>query len=95
VANAVVAAAMRGRDDALPLLLLDGRIVAQGAYPAREALAGLVGLTAASASATGTAIGGEAAPKACCTPKAPKDAAAPKSCCTPKDETAAGAGKCC
>lgn len=36
--------AMRVRDDALPLILLDGKVVAQGAYPAREALAALVGL---------------------------------------------------
>jgi AhpD family alkylhydroperoxidase len=46
VGNPVVVAAMRGRDDALPLLLLDGKIVAQGAYPEREALAGLVGVAA-------------------------------------------------
>lgn len=46
VGNPVVVAAMRGRDDALPLLLLDGKIVAQGAYPPRATLAGLVGLTA-------------------------------------------------
>jgi len=44
VGNAVVAAAMRQRDDALPLLLLDGTIVAQGSYPERAALAGLVGV---------------------------------------------------
>lgn len=46
VGNPVVVAAMRGCDDALPLLLLDGKLVAQGAYPAREALAGLVGVAA-------------------------------------------------
>ena len=28
--------AMRGRDDALPLLLVDGKIAAQGSYPARD-----------------------------------------------------------
>lgn len=44
VGNPLVSAAMRGRDDALPLVLLDGKIVAQGAYPGREALADLVGL---------------------------------------------------
>jgi len=46
VANAAVAEAMQKRDDALPLVLLDGKIVAQGAYPERSALAGLVGLEA-------------------------------------------------
>ena len=44
VANAEVAAAMRARDDALPLLLVDGKIVAQGSYPAREVLAELAGM---------------------------------------------------
>ena len=44
VSNAVVSAAMRQRDDALPLLLVDGKVVAQGSYPAREALAELVGI---------------------------------------------------
>jgi AhpD family alkylhydroperoxidase len=44
VAHAVVTEAMRGRDDALPLVLLDGKIVSQGTYLSRDALAGLVGL---------------------------------------------------
>jgi AhpD family alkylhydroperoxidase len=44
VANPVVAQALRGRDDALPLLLLDGKIVAQGSYPAREVLSELAGV---------------------------------------------------
>ncbi|GAO01270.1 arsenite efflux transporter metallochaperone ArsD [Anaeromyxobacter sp. PSR-1] len=46
VGNPVVAAAIRGRDDALPLLLLDGKIIAQGSYPEREELAGRAGLAA-------------------------------------------------
>lgn len=46
VGNPEVVAAMRRRDDALPLLLLDGKIVAQGSYPERAALAGLVGVAA-------------------------------------------------
>jgi AhpD family alkylhydroperoxidase len=41
-----VAAAIRGRDDGLPLFLVDGKIVAQGSYPSREVLAELVGLVA-------------------------------------------------
>ena len=45
VGNAAVAAAMRARDDALPILLVDGRIVAQGSYPAREVLAELAGVS--------------------------------------------------
>jgi hypothetical protein len=46
VANPVVADAIRGRDGGLPLVLVDGKIAAQGVYPAREVLASLVGLTA-------------------------------------------------
>ncbi len=46
VGNPVVADALRGRTDALPLVLVDGKIVAQGSYPERDALAGLVGLAA-------------------------------------------------
>jgi hypothetical protein len=45
VANPIVAQAMHGRDDALPLLLIDDKIVAQGSYPAREVLAGLAGIS--------------------------------------------------
>lgn len=44
VGNPDVVAAMRGRDDALPLVLLDGKIVTQGSYPERAALAGLAGV---------------------------------------------------
>jgi len=68
VANPVVAEAMQQREDALPLVLLDGKIVAQGAYPARAALAGLVGLEAPAV---------QPAAKACCKPK---DSSAKKCC---------------
>lgn len=44
--NPVVAQAIRGREDALPLLLVDGKIVAQGSYPPREVIAELVGIAA-------------------------------------------------
>jgi AhpD family alkylhydroperoxidase len=43
VENPAVAQVMRSNDDALPLLLLDGRIVAQGSYPDSEALEALLG----------------------------------------------------
>jgi AhpD family alkylhydroperoxidase len=46
VGNPVVAEAIRGRDDGLPLLLVDDKIVAQGSYPAREVLAKLAGVAA-------------------------------------------------
>jgi AhpD family alkylhydroperoxidase len=44
VGNPVVSQAIRGRDDGLPLLLVDGKIAAQGSYPAREVLAELAGV---------------------------------------------------
>jgi AhpD family alkylhydroperoxidase len=47
VGNAVVAQAIRGRDDGLPLFLVDGKIAAQGSYPSREVLAELAGVAAA------------------------------------------------
>jgi AhpD family alkylhydroperoxidase len=46
VENATVAQAIRGREDGLPLLLVDGRIAAQGSYPTREVLGRLVGVAA-------------------------------------------------
>ncbi len=54
VRNGEVAAAMRARDDALPLLLLDGKIVAQGSYPSREALGELIGVAVPKGSGTET-----------------------------------------
>jgi hypothetical protein len=42
VENPVVVAALRGRSDALPMVLLDGSVVSEGAYPARAALYALV-----------------------------------------------------
>lgn len=44
VDNPVVAQAIRGSEDRLPLVLVDGKVVAQGSYPAREVLAELVGI---------------------------------------------------
>jgi hypothetical protein len=78
VENPVVAQAIRGRDSGLPLLLVDGRIVAQGSYPAREVLAELVGLSHRNVVATKPQAAG------CCGPgdAAPViPGAAPKKCC--------------
>ena len=46
VGNPVVAQAIRGRDDGLPLLLVDRKIAAQGSYTSREVLAELAGVVA-------------------------------------------------
>jgi hypothetical protein len=55
VANATVSAALRdGGDAQLPLLLLDGTIVARGGYPARAELARLAGVTASSSGSKAT-----------------------------------------
>jgi AhpD family alkylhydroperoxidase len=45
VGNPVVAQAIRGKDDGLPLILVDGKIVAQGSYPSREVLGELAGIS--------------------------------------------------
>jgi AhpD family alkylhydroperoxidase len=44
VANSEVTAAMRARDDALPLIVVDGKIVSQASYPERSVLAELAGI---------------------------------------------------
>jgi AhpD family alkylhydroperoxidase len=44
VSNPTVAGAIRGRDDALPLILVNGAIASQGSYPSREVLAELAGI---------------------------------------------------
>ena len=87
VANAAVAAAMRARDDALPVLIVDGRIVAQGSYPTREVLAELAGIALPKTIPT-EAVQKAQAPKACCAPAAAapvslsrKPGPAPKKCC--------------
>jgi hypothetical protein len=54
VSNPLVAQALRAGGDALPMLIVDGKVAAQGGYPDRVALAALVGL--------------ETAPAACCPP---------------------------
>ncbi len=41
--NPVVSDAIHGRDDGLPLILVDGKIVAQGSYPSRAVLTELTG----------------------------------------------------
>ncbi len=46
VNNPVVAQAMRTSADALPMVIVDGKVAARGRYPDREALAALVGLDA-------------------------------------------------
>lgn len=77
VRNPLVAQAMRGGDGALPLLLVDGKIAARGQYPAREALAALVGLEAPRAAR----VEGETR-AACCGPReAAPVALASKKCC--------------
>jgi hypothetical protein len=75
VGNPVVAAAIRGRDDALPLLLVDGAIAAQGSYPTREALARLAGVAFRVEPATDATRPGR------CAPSAPGASATSKKCC--------------
>ena len=72
VGNPVVADAIRGRDDALPLLLVDGKIAARGSYPTRGVLAELVGVRHA------PAVPKPEATSACCPPQG---VASQKKCC--------------
>ena len=44
IENETVATAMREKGECLPLILVDGRIVAEKTYPTREALASLAGV---------------------------------------------------
>jgi hypothetical protein len=71
VGNPVVSAALRSRSDALPLLLLDGKLVAEGAYPSRDELYRLLGLAPPAPPKL-------AVTSACCPPAA---GAAAKKCC--------------
>ena len=81
VANPAVAEALRGGIGALPLVLVDGKIVTRGAYPSREALAASVGLEAPER------LHGDPVQRACCAPAegAPiglgKPSDARKKCC--------------
>ena len=43
--NETVAKAMQEKGECLPLVLVDGRIVAEKTYPTREALASMAGVT--------------------------------------------------
>ena len=45
IENETVAVAMREKGECLPLVLVDGRIVAEKTYPTREALASLAGVS--------------------------------------------------
>ena len=73
VASEVVKQALQDRgNDCLPMILVDGRVVADGQYPQRSTLAALAGLTYAPEAAVPK--------KAGCTPKV-DDAAPGAKCC--------------
>ncbi len=71
--NGVVTQALKDRgNDCLPMILVDGKIVADGQYPQRSTLAALVGVA--------YTPDAPAPKKACCTPK--RDAStSEKKCC--------------
>lgn len=72
VEHSVVQQSLAARgNDCLPLLLVDGRIAAEGSYPSREALAALSGLV----------LRKLAVPAACCAPSTAKGAAKNSGCC--------------
>lgn len=61
-ANPAVVKEMEAGMDRLPVLVVDGHVVATGLYPSRAQLAQKLGLAVAAETAV-------AAPKACCSPK--------------------------
>lgn len=81
VENRSVADALMGRDDALPLLLVDGAIVSVGTYPDRATLARMTGLVAPTTRE-------DTSSRTCCCTSSPEEpvgigaqAPAPKKCC--------------
>ncbi len=81
VSNSTVTTALKEHgNDCLPLILIDGKIVVQGAYPTREKLAHLAGLEAPKPGLKVTVEPTSSAGSGCCSVPATEDA-----CC---DETA-------
>jgi hypothetical protein len=83
-ANDTVRSALKDRgQDVLPLVLIDGRIVAEGTYPGRETLAALAGIRLTKK----LAIMQPAESAACCS-----DEEAEAGCCSSDDEDEASCG---
>jgi hypothetical protein len=73
-ASEVVKASLQSRgNDCLPLLLMDGRVIAEGTYPSRETLAALAGIVVRKIATV------EKASSGCCGPSAASPTA--KKCC--------------
>jgi arsenate reductase len=66
VGNSTVAAAMRARNDVLPMVLVDGRAVCEGRYPGRTELARLVGIEAPEPGAGEPSASPARRPGTCC-----------------------------
>ncbi len=63
---AVLQAVKAGGTDALPIVMVDDEIIAQGQYPSREQLAAKLGLIASAATASPTVGGCGCQPGECC-----------------------------
>lgn len=93
VTNSTVTTALKEHgNDCLPLILIDGKIVLQGAYPTREKLAHLAGLEAPkaglkvtveqnSSAGSGCCSGPDLTENACCDETAEKKSNKKSSCC--------------
>lgn len=93
VSNSTVTKALKERgNDCLPLILIDGKIVLQGAYPTREKLAQLAGIEApkvglkvtveqAVSASSGCCSGPSVKEEACCDETAEKKSNKKSSCC--------------
>lgn len=82
VSNSIVSEALkRDGNDCLPLILVDGKVVSQGAYPKREKLAELAGIEAPKSAFKFTIEQPESSGSSCCSGPPVKEVA----CC---DESA-------
>jgi len=76
VAHAVVKEALAARgNECLPLVVIDGRIAVEGAYPSRETLAALAGVVVRKLPSA------PAAASSCCAPSTKGDAKSGSGCC--------------
>ena len=83
----VRAALHAGGDQALPLVLVDGRVVAEGTYPSRETLAALSGLVLRSSKLS---ILAPAASESCCSGEEEGCCGGKGGCCDEEDGAGCG-----
>ncbi|MBX9723992.1 MAG: arsenite efflux transporter metallochaperone ArsD [Candidatus Obscuribacterales bacterium] len=93
VSNVTVTTALKEHgNDCLPLILIDGKIVVQGAYPTRDKLAHLAGLEAPKVGLKVTVEQSNSTSSGCCSSPAVKE----EPCCDePAEEKSNKKSSCC